>query len=59
MAELAFDDRKGYILRVVKEPLRTTTAKNRTIFVGRNKTLVCYSLTAPDYLPVLEELVGR
>ncbi|KAJ3807439.1 hypothetical protein F5876DRAFT_79696 [Lentinula aff. lateritia] len=59
MAELDYLSGRGYILRVVKEPPLASPHNQRSIRVGRNRGLQCYSLTAPDYLPVLEELVGR
>ncbi|KAJ3772796.1 hypothetical protein FB446DRAFT_735408 [Lentinula raphanica] len=58
-AELNYDDEKGYILRVVKEPPLSTPSDFRTICEGRTRSLRCYSLTTPDYLPVLEQLVGH
>lgn len=59
MAELDYLSDRGYILRVVKEPPLASPHNQRSIQVGRYRGLQCYSLTAPDYLPVLEELVGR
>ncbi|KIK64013.1 hypothetical protein GYMLUDRAFT_427185 [Collybiopsis luxurians FD-317 M1] len=58
MAVLDFNE-NGYTLEVVKEPPLASVTRHRTIYVGRKRTLRCYSLTTPDYLPILEELVGR
>ncbi|KAJ4474465.1 hypothetical protein J3R30DRAFT_681548 [Lentinula aciculospora] len=58
MAELDSRDDKGYILRVIKEPPLASPYNHRSIAQGRYRQLRCYSLTTPDYLPVLKELVG-
>ncbi|KAE9402173.1 hypothetical protein BT96DRAFT_918374 [Gymnopus androsaceus JB14] len=59
MVELVYHDPWGYQLRVTKQPPLASPDRPRSIPVGRWKNLRCYSLTQPDYLPVLEELVGR
>ncbi|KAJ3781676.1 hypothetical protein GGU10DRAFT_379317 [Lentinula aff. detonsa] len=59
MAELDYREDKGYILRVVKEPPMASPYNHRSIYKGRYRPLRCYSLTTPDYLPVLEQLVGH
>ncbi|KAJ3999077.1 hypothetical protein F5050DRAFT_1068738 [Lentinula boryana] len=59
MAELNYREDKGYILRVVKEPPMASPYNHRSIYEGRYRPLRCYSLTTPDYLPVLEQLVGH
>ncbi|KAF9070735.1 hypothetical protein BDP27DRAFT_1323336 [Rhodocollybia butyracea] len=59
MIELYYDNSRGYCLRVVREPPKVHPTRQRSIEDGRSRKLRCYSLTYPDYLPVLEELVGR